>query len=160
VHADAKDAALEKEVDQFIDYQYLAQQSLGGADNYQKRCEPRCDEFESLLTQLIRHNYLARIRQSENGSISYTGEEYRQNGTMAKVDTRVDFKKDGKDQSVEVDYVMHKDDASWKVRDIYTDGVGLAKTYRHEFKQMHQEGGIDLLIERLQAKVDSLKSSS
>jgi phospholipid transport system substrate-binding protein len=160
VRAKAKDVVLEKEVDRFLDYGWIARQSLGGPDVYESRCAPRCAEFEGLLTTLIRHNYLSRIRQSDNGTLEILGEEYRQEGTMAKIDTRVAFTRDGKPMSLAVDYVLHRADDTWKVRDIYTDGVGLAKTYRHDFKKMHAQGGIDLLIERLQAKVDSLHAAT
>ena len=45
-----------------------------------------------------------------------------------KVDTRVTFTdKEGETKVVEIDYVMHKVDGHWHVRDIITEGVSLAK---------------------------------
>jgi len=154
VQSGAKDAALRAEVDKLLDYRWLAASSLGSAKFYAERCAPRCDEFEDALTELIRRNYLARVRDSERGKVAYTGQELRKNGTLAKIDTTVSFK-DGRGvrQSIAVDYVMHQTAAGWKVRDIITDGVGLAKTYRYDIKKMLAEGGIDLVIERLRKKI-------
>lgn len=161
VETHASDGALEEEVDRFLDYRFIAEQSLGGSARFETRCAPRCADFEALLTKLIRRNYLTRVRQSERGSVSYTGEEYRQDGTVAKVDTRIAFRdKTGIDRSMDVDYVMHRRASGWKVRDIYTDGVGLAKTYRHEFNAILDEGGIEKLIGRLEAKLTELEDEA
>jgi ABC-type transporter MlaC component len=157
VAAKAADTKIQSEVDGFFDYEALAEQSLGGAKHYASRCAPRCAEFEALLTRLIRHHYLTRVKQANSGTVTFTGETVRKNGTMAKVDTTVAFTKNGQSQSVEVAYVLQKRDTGWRVTDIYTDGVGLAKTYRHQFKKVIDEGGIDLLVQRLQKKLAELE---
>ena len=98
----APDQKIEKQVDSFLDYKWLAEASLGGSKRYAKRCEPRCAEFEALLTKLIRENYLHRIHQADKGSIQYVGEEVRKNGTKAKVDTLVEFTKNGRKQQLKI----------------------------------------------------------
>jgi phospholipid transport system substrate-binding protein len=147
----AKVDAIEKEVDALLDYKALAQESLGGAARYAERCGARCGEYEALLARLIRENYLRRIRADKGHSISYLGEESRPRGT--KVQTSVGYQKDGKDATVEVDYVMHEVDGRWQVRDIVTDGVSLAKNYKYEFNQILKKDGIDGLIGRLESKL-------
>jgi phospholipid transport system substrate-binding protein len=150
----ASNDKIQKEVDTFLDYAWIAEQSLGGQGRYEKRCAPRCAEFEALLTRLIRENYLRRIRQSDKGSIEYKGEELRRNGTKAKVDTEVTYDNDGKEQTVEISYVMHKmEDGTWVCRNIITDGVSLAKNYRFEFNKVLRDEGIDGLIGRLETKL-------
>jgi ABC-type transporter MlaC component len=159
--ADAGDGALQAEVDRLLDYRWLAESSLGGASRYAERCGTRCDEFEASLTELIRLNYLRRVRDSERGTVAYKGQEVRKGGTVAKVDTTVSVEDArGRLQTLAIDYVLHRKGAGWKVRDIYTDGVGLAATYRGEFKKMLDEGGIDLVLERVQGKVAELKGQS
>lgn len=151
------DDAIEKEVDKFLDYKWIAQQSLGGPARYEKKCAPRCAEFEQILTRLIRENYLHRIYQSDSGSIDYKGEELRKNGTKAKVDTVVAFEKNGQKQRLEISYVMHKlDDGTWVCRNMITDGVSLAKTWRYDFAQVLKKEGIDGLIARLQNKLGTV----
>ncbi len=161
VHDKAGSDKIESEVDALLDYEWIAHAALGGERRYAKKCEPRCPEYEALLTKLIRENYLKRIRQADTGKVEYLGEEVRKD--KAKVDTRVTFEKDGETQTLEISYVMHwipaegsKDgdgNGHWVARNIITDGVSLAKTYRYEFGKILRDEGIDGLISRLQTKL-------
>jgi phospholipid transport system substrate-binding protein len=73
-----------------------------------------------------------------------------------KVTTRVKVDKNGREQSITVDYVMHKIDGNWQVRDIITDDVSLSKTYRYEFNKIAKTEGIDGVIRKLESKLASL----
>ena len=151
VHDKAPAEKLQSEVDDLLDYTWIARAALGGERRYEKKCEPRCAEYEALLAKLIRENYLKRIRQADSGTVEYLGEEVRKN--KAKVDTRVTFTKDGEKQVLEISYVMHYIDGKWVARNIITDGVSLAKTYRYEFGKIVRDEGIDGLINRLETKL-------
>lgn len=151
VHDKAGTDKIESEVDELLDYEWIAHAALGGERRYEKKCEPRCAEYEALLAKLIRENYLKRIRQADTGKVEYLGEEVRKD--KAKVDTRVTFEKDGQTQSLEISYVMHYVDGKWVARNIITDGVSLAKTYRYEFGKILRDEGIDGLITRLETKL-------
>lgn len=142
---------LQAQVDKLLDYEWIAIQALGGPDDYATACGERCDEYKSKLTQLIRKNYLKRLQAKERGTTQLLGEEVR--GTVAKVDTRVKFTRDGKRQRLDVSYVMHVVKRDWKARDILTEDVSLSKTYRHEFAKVIVDEGIDGLIAKLQAKL-------
>lgn len=154
VKSKVPDAALQEEVDRLLDFKWIANAALGGKGRADRRCEPRCAEFEELLAQLIRENYLKRISQSDTGKVEYLGEEKRPRAT--KVTTRVTWKKDGVEQQVEVAYVTHVVGGKWFVRDIITDSVSLAKNYRYEFNKILRDEGIDGLIARLQTKLADL----
>jgi len=146
--------SLEAEMDAFLDYEWIAQAALGGPRRYEKRCAPRCDEYQMLLARLIRENYLKRTEQAKTGEVEYLGEEIRKD--KAKVDTLVKFTKDGKPQELKISYVMQYVDGKWVARNIITDGVSLAKTYRFEFSKIIRDEGIDGLIGRLEAKLDDV----
>lgn len=150
----AANDAIQKEVDAFLDYRWIAEQSLGGSKRYAKRCEPRCAEFEALLTRLIRENYLRRIHQADKGKVKYLDEDRR--GDKAKVDTKVTYTKDGRTQDLKISYVMALADDRWVVRDIITEGVSLAKNYRFEFNKILRDEGIDGLIARLETKLNEV----
>lgn len=157
VRKKASDASIEALVDTFLDYDWIAAQSLGGAGRSDKKCEPRCAEYEKLLAKLIRKNYLRRIHDADKGGIEYLGEESRKGGSKAKVDTLVTFKnEEGNTQRVKVSYVMQWVDGKWMTRNIITDGVSLAKTYRYEFNKLLREGGIDRLIAQLEGQLAEL----
>jgi phospholipid transport system substrate-binding protein len=154
VKSKVKEAAIQAEVDRLLDYKWIAAAALGGKNRADKRCDPRCAEYEDLLSRLIRQNYLKRITQAETGKVEYVGEERR--AKASKVTTRVTFNKDGVDQKVEVAYIMHIVDGQWFVRDIITDGVSLSKNYRYEFNKIMRDEKIDGLIARLQTKLADL----
>lgn len=159
VDAKAADAELESQVDALLDYTWLTRAALGGDKKYAKRCEDRCAEFDALLTRLIRRNYLKRIGAKSKGTVMVLGEEVRNKptGAVAKVTTQVTYiDPEGIPRTIEVDYIMHQVDGTWQVRDMLTDGLSLAKTYKHDFAKLFREGGIDLVIERLQAKLAEL----
>lgn len=147
-------------IDALLDYEWLAVAALGGPKKYSKRCGDRCAEFNELLTRLIRRNYLKRIAAKENGVVVIIREEtrVRKGKTIAKVDTIVSFTAadDGRPQTLEVSYIMHKVGASWQVRDMLTDRLSLAKTWKHDFTELYKNGGIDEVITRLQAKLGDL----
>lgn len=149
----AATAAIQREVDALLDYSALAQESLGGAAHYAERCGTRCDEFDALLGRLIRENYLRRLRSDRAHSVDYLGEELRPRGTQVMTTVLFSSKKDGKDERVAVEYLMHRVAGRWQVRDIITDGVSLARNYKYEFNQILKRDGIDGLIARLESKL-------
>ena len=153
----APDEKLQAEVDKLLNFQVLAHKSLGGETHYAERCAPKCGEFESLLTQLIRRNYLDRIRTNTKYRVEYVGEEAREDYT--RVITRVHYETNGRPESVEVVYKMARvEGGDWMAIDLSTDGVSLGRTYMHEFKQIHQASGIDGLIQKLKDKLAQLEA--
>jgi phospholipid transport system substrate-binding protein len=150
--------ALQKEVDQLLNYKALAETSLGGPARYAGKCAPRCAEFETLLARLIRENYLKRIRSDKKYEMTYLGEEVKARGTHVR--TQIAMTRDGKPEVVEVVYVMEQLDGVWRVEDIITDGVSLAKNYKFEFNKIIRDKGIDELISRLENKLVELAANT
>ena len=152
----APKAHVSTKVDSLLDYRFIAQAALGGPSKYQERCGDRCAEFEALVAKLVRHGYLARLSAHDRAKVEVVGEVVRDKAT--KVDTRVAFTDaEGHRRTVDVAYVMHQVDGRWTVRDIVTDGVSLAKNHRYEVNRLYREGGIDLVIDRLKAKLAELE---
>ena len=155
VDADADIKDIQAKVDQLLDYDWIAMAALGGPSKYAELCGDRCDEFKALLTTLIRENYLKRIKAKDRGTVEYLGEDVREKAT--KVDTKVTFQdKEGVTKVVEIDYVMHKIDGKWHVRDVITDGVSLAKNYKYEINRLYAQEGMDVVISTLKKKIDQL----
>ncbi len=152
VEQGASDAKLRKELDGMLDYRWLAESSLGGPDNYAKVCASRCAEFEALLTELVRENYLRMVRKTKTHPLEYV-DAVEGRGGVHKITTKVKVDKNGRQRSVTVEYVMHQVGGSWQVRDIITDGISLVKTYRHEFNKLAKAEGIDGIISRLEDKL-------
>ncbi len=52
-------------------------------------------------------------------------------------------------QPTDVDYVMRKSDAGWKVFDVVIEGVSMVTSYRSSFASQIEQSGIDSLIKSL-----------
>ena len=168
VAAKADGAAVQKEVDQLIDYGELSQSALGGSREYAANCKERCAEFETLLGALIRENYLRLLQRAKGDQVEYLGAKIGRRGTAVKIQTRVNTegkgtrKRDRRSQRVLVSYVLHKRaSGDWAVVDIITEGVSLRKTYRYEFgkilKEPGDKGGIAGVISKISEKLAEIK---
>ncbi len=63
-------------------------------------------------------------------------------------------------KSIDIDYALEKDGASWKVYDFTIGGISLVTSYRDQFSQQIAADGVDGLIKSLQAKNASLDASA
>ncbi|KIG14995.1 ABC-type transport system involved in resistance to organic solvents, auxiliary component [Enhygromyxa salina] len=152
----SKPSEIQQHVDALLDYEWIAQAALGGPSHYAARCGDRCAEFQALLTELIRASYIERLAKGDKATVMYLGEHVREAAT--KLDTKVTLEDGaGKTKVIEVDYIMHKVDGAWHVRDIITEGVSLAKTYRYDLNKLYKGGGMDEVIAALRTKLDELK---
>lgn len=162
VERGADDAALARSLDELIDYRWLAEASLGGPEHYASVCAEHCAEFEALLTKLVRVNYLRLVRSAKHHPLEVVG-EVEGKGGLIKVSTELTIQKSGeksgdqrgRTQQLRVDYVLHRVDGRWQVRDLITDGVSLVKTYRHEFHTLARKEGMTGILARLRARLDS-----
>ncbi len=156
----ASNGKMQSEIDQLLDYDALAKRSLGGKKRFAERCEDRCDEFKQALSRLIRENYLRIIRNGKDHDVVYLGQEEGRRGAF-RVKTQVTVHAEGAPRVASVDYVMRKDDSGiWVVQDIITDDVSLSKTYRYSFNQLHKEGGITKVIDRIHEKLAEIEKKN
>jgi phospholipid transport system substrate-binding protein len=58
-------------------------------------------------------------------------------------------------QPTPVDYAMRKTPEGWKIYDIVVDGVSIVLTYRSQFNEAAQNGGVEGLIKQLQDKTQA-----
>lgn len=157
VHTQTKSKAkrIQTKVDALLDYHWITVATLGGPKGYAERCADRCAELESLLGELIRRNYLARLESRPEGQVEILRQHVRPKAS--KVDTRVSYNdEDGKPKTASVDYVMHRVDGRWRVRDILTEGTSLAENCRYEVNELYVHGGIDEVVTALRKKLAEL----
>jgi phospholipid transport system substrate-binding protein len=146
------DDELQQSVDGLLDYAWLAQAALGGKSAATEACGGDCSEFEDLLTQLVRRNYMQMLRKAAGTPIDYVDAEAGRGG-LFKVTTKIKIAKNGRKQTIEVAYVVFKAGDAWIVRDIITDGVSLTKTYRFEFNKTLKKDGFPALIQKMKDKL-------
>lgn len=151
VTEDGAKQQLRARTDALLDYRSVAIEALGGSEQFESRCGSRCPEFVEQLAKVIRHDHLRNVEARQKGAVEYLGEKVGKSVTVVRTRATVTVGKTT--QTQKTDYVMHKVDRAWKVRDIVIDGVSLTATYRAEFTKLADADGIVAVLTELDARL-------
>ncbi|HEX9819816.1 MAG TPA: ABC transporter substrate-binding protein [Methylomirabilota bacterium] len=138
-------------VDETFDFQEAARRTLGRQWDAQMP-EDRA-RFVGLFIDLVDRAYLRRVDHWNGGSIAVLDDTIE--GERATVHTAI-TSRDG--ARTPVDYAMQRAaDGRWRVVDVSVGGMGLLSSYRVQFARLMDNGGFPHLMQRLEAKVASLR---
>ncbi len=135
--------------DEMLDYQTLAQASLGG--EWAARSDAEKAEFSELLKQLVRKAYERNLRKTLDFNIEYLDEKVK--GDVVTVKTKAVSKTNARDEPIEVAYKLAKKDGAWRVQDIITEDVSLVSSYRSQFTKIVKKDGFPTLIKKMKDKL-------
>jgi phospholipid transport system substrate-binding protein len=139
----------------YFDFTHMTQLALGHVWRQASPAQQQAltEEFKSLLVR----TYSKALTEYRNQSIDYKPLKMQDGATNAKV--RTEIKQSG-DQPIQLDYYLERQDKGWKVYDIAVEGISLVANYRSSFAAEISKGGIDGLIQSLQAKNKSNELAS
>jgi phospholipid transport system substrate-binding protein len=106
--------------------------------------------FTDKYRQLLHKSYVRHFKANQELTLGFRGEP-RIVKTKAMVLTTV---KSGKTES-DVDYKMHLVDGKYRAYDIVIDEVSLMRNYRKQFGKIIKRDGFDVLIQKIQKKIDT-----
>ena len=109
--------------------------------------------FQSLLVR----TYSKALTEYRNQSIDYKPLKMQDGAADVKVSAEI--KQPGR-KPIQLDYYLERQDKGWKVYDIEVEGISLIANYRASFAAEISRGGIDGLIQSLQAKNKSNELAS
>lgn len=135
--------------DEMLDYQSLAQASLG--DEWANRTDAEKKEFADLLKQLVRKAYEKGLKKTLNYDIEYVSEEQKDGSYLVK--TKAKSKSDAREDPIEIVFKMAQKDSKWRVQDITTEGVSLVSSYKSQFTKIIKKDGFPKLIEKMKDKI-------
>jgi phospholipid transport system substrate-binding protein len=135
--------------DQMLDYQTLAEASLGS--EWAPRTDAEKAEFSGLLKQLVQKAYERNLKKTLNFDIQYLGEDAA-NGAIT-VKTKAVSKTDARAEPIEISYKMVDKGGAWRVQDIVTEGVSLVSSYRSQFTKIVRKDGFPALINKMKNKL-------
>lgn len=148
----AEEKALAKEVtsklEGFLDVDELGKRAL--KDHWGKLTEEQKKEFSKLLRELVEASYLKALRSQLEYEVAYVGEAPKDSGVS--VATEVRAQRNGRKQTISIDYVLHQNQNAWRVFDLVTDGVGLVQNYRGQFNKIIAKEGVSGLLDRMRKK--------
>ena len=133
-----------------IDVALITKQVLG-RQFWTKASEAQKDRLEGLLKQLLARQY------AEAFNCSYLGNELEFFPVRGEVKryTRVESSlKLNEKNNLLLRYALRCEDERWQVYDIVIDGLSLSQTYRSQFNRILQQGGIDVLNDYLDRKMN------
>jgi len=99
----------------------------------------------------VGNNYLERIKGNfQDIRIEYVGQEISDSKPVARVKTNI-IRSTG---PVSLDYSLRMRDGSWKIYDVYAEGVSLTQNYKSQFEKILMNETPAQLIVRLKKKVE------
>jgi phospholipid transport system substrate-binding protein len=135
--------------DQMLDYQTLAEGSLGS--EWAARSDAEKAEFSELLKQLVRKAYERNLKKTLGFNVEYVSETPKGNAIV--VSTKAVSKKNAREEPVEIKYVMAEKKGAWVVQDIITEDVSLVSSYRSQFTKIVKKDGFPTLIKKMKDKL-------
>ncbi len=149
---DAKNnAELKEALNELLDYDELAKQSLGSHWNERKPKEQK--EFTELLKQLVQRNYEQNLTDTLDYTIRYLNSRKEENGVIVSATAKSKAK--NRAPAITLEYTMHSVGNGWKIYDVTTDGVSMVRNYRNQFGRIVLKHGWNELIHRMKNRLDN-----
>jgi len=118
------------------------------ARNYKKFSPEERGIFVEEFKAYLSRSYGVRLDRYAQEKVDVLRGRLEQRGDVT-VYTRI---VGGKNDGIEVNYRMRARDDVWRVIDVVIEGVSLVANYRSQFKEVMNEGGPQLLLEKLKNK--------
>ena len=141
-------------VAQTFDFTEMSKSALG---YHWKQLTPQQQkEFTDAFIAFIEDSYLSKINDYRGQQVSFLGA--RNDGSQyAQVNTDI-IQPDGKDP-IHVNYMLVKEDGTWKIYDVAVDSISIIANYRNQFNRVMNNKGYDVLIKDLKSKQAALAAS-
>lgn len=139
-------------LDSMFDYDKLASDSLGR--HFEERSESEIKEFTDLLRKLVRRVYQKNIEKTLNYEVNFVGELAGDEGVLVRTTARSNAP-DANQETISIDYRLHKKNGVWKIADVITEESSLVSNYRNQFNKTISKDGWQALIQKLKNKVAS-----
>jgi ABC-type transporter MlaC component len=157
-----KDGEANTVLDDLIDYDELTRRAFGDPcpanepschNHWADLSDAQKTEVGGLLKQLMRKHTRKSIQKTLNYDVTYKG--VRDAGNDQRVRTEAKAKDKPREPAVQVDYVVHSNDGSYRVVDIFTEGSSTTKNYYDQFKKMltTSDQGYPYLVNKLKERI-------
>ena len=106
------------------------------------------DRFANAFRRLILNTYASALVTNTDIAIDYLPAEPSGKDNVERVSTRIRLPGGSK---ITTDYWLWNDAGDWKVFDLNIEGVSLVRAYKSAFSRAAKRGGIEAVIEELEA---------
>jgi phospholipid transport system substrate-binding protein len=146
---------------QYFDFATMAKSALGY--HWRELTAAQRNDFVPLFTEFIQDAYLSKMEQAtvekiregaETANVRFLKQTYF-SSDYAEVFSTVALQ--DRNDSLEVNYLMHQNDGQWHVYDVTVDAISLVANYRNQFNRVINNEGYPKLIADLRAKREQLR---
>jgi phospholipid transport system substrate-binding protein len=141
-----RDRLIMETVDGLFNWEEFSKRTL--AKNWNIRTIEERKDFVSLVRQLIADTYMEKTYQYSGERITYLDEKVE--GNYGKVTSLFNT---SNGTQIPVEYRIMKKDNSWRVYDLYIEGVSLVSNYRSQFNSIITGSSYEELVRRLRSKL-------
>ncbi|RAL25286.1 hypothetical protein DL240_03485 [Lujinxingia litoralis] len=149
----ARNAELTRELNQTIDFAYLAGLAFG--EHWEARSDEEKQEFLDLLQRMLQANYQDRLSGrtlNEDYTITYGNERTRNDRAFVRGEvTR-------KGESFPVVYRLYRDGETWRIYDLVIDDISLEETYREGYVPIIEDEGWGELIRLMRERIEQMEA--
>jgi phospholipid transport system substrate-binding protein len=141
-------AEISAQLKSFLDVEKLGERALG--EHYKALSAAQKKQYLTLLRELVEGNYIKAMRSDASYQVRYLKEEEKEGSRF--VSTELELQRNGRPETMSVDYVLQKEGDTWRAFDLITDGVGLVENYRAQFNKIIAKEGVNGLLDRMRKK--------
>ena len=146
-----------KIIQEIFDFNLIAKRTLGRYHWRNSLSQQQQKEFTNVFAEFLANNYLIRIQGTyDDINVKYVGQEINASKPIAKVKTKL-IRKNG---DVPIDYSMRLRNGTWKIYDVFVEGVSLVQNYQTQIKGILSKESPAQLIDQLKAKVEEQRKQS
>jgi phospholipid transport system substrate-binding protein len=141
-------AEISAQLKSFLDVEELGERALG--EHWKSLGAAQKKQYLTLLRELVEGNYIKAMRSDSTYQVRYLKEEDKDGSRF--VSTELELQRNGRPETMSVDYVLQKEGDTWRAYDLVTDGVGLVENYRAQFNKIIAKEGVNGLLDRMRKK--------
>ncbi|TXD39379.1 ABC transporter substrate-binding protein [Lujinxingia vulgaris] len=150
--SEARNAELTRELNETLDFAYLASQAFG--EHWEARTPEERAEFLDLLQRMLQANYQDKLSgRTLNEDYTITFGDERTRGSRAFV--RGEVTREGK--TYPVVYRLYQDGESWRIYDLVIDDISLEETYREGYVPIIEDEGWGELIRLMRERIEEME---
>lgn len=129
-----------------FDFRTMARSALGY--HWRQISPEQRKEFTQAFTAFVQDSYLSRMHDYSGQRVEVLSSRNQGEG-YAEVESRV---VQNDKQPVQVDYMLHLENGTWRIYDVTVDNISIIANYRNQFNRVVNNQGFDSLLEDLKNK--------
>jgi phospholipid transport system substrate-binding protein len=137
--------AIRQVIKQSFDFPFMAQDSLG--PTYGRLGAAQRREFTETFSYLFQDSYTRLVlNYLKQETVNYQGE------TLADGRARVKTSLLRTNETIPVEYLLHRQGQGWVLYDVIVDGVSILEHYRTEFARVMRTHSFDYLLNKMKTQ--------